>query len=203
MIFVRLSPPTPPITGFQGCVIILAFQSYFAFFAFFKHIGSIMIFQTATASKSGKEICFRTYKTFIIRIKILVNKPCEREAPFKTRYITYPHAEQITFPLDPFMASYTATLVFPKTQKWSVLRKSYQVSQRFFPHSPNSSIHSLRCFDAVSQRPYRCFSIALKVILSLFDRHKISTSDWLWIEVCENAVFSKVDVTITTINKKL
>ena len=78
MIFVRLNPPTPPITGFQGCVIILAFQSYFAFFAFFKHIGSIMIFQTSTASKSGKEICFRTYKTFIIGIKNLVNKPSKR-----------------------------------------------------------------------------------------------------------------------------
>ena len=29
----------------------------------------------------------------------------------------------------------------------------------------------------------RCFSIALKEILSLPDRHKIFTSDWLWIEV--------------------
>jgi len=30
----------------------------------------------------------------------------------------------------------------------------------------------LRCFDTVSRRPYRCFSIALKVILSLFDNLK-------------------------------
>ena len=61
----------------------------------------------------------------------------------------------------------------------------------------------IRCFDTVSRRPYRCFSIALKVVLSLSDRNKIFTSDWLWIEVCQNAVFSKIDVTMTTINKKL
>ena len=35
----------------------------------------------------------------------------------------------------------------------------------------------LRCFDTVSRRPYRCFSIALKVILSFPDRHKIFTGD--------------------------
>ena len=49
-----------------------------------------------------------------------------------------------------------------------------------------------RCFDTVSRRPYPCFSIALKVILSLSDHHKILTCDWLWIEVCQNAVFSKI-----------
>ena len=52
----------------------------------------------------------------------------------------------------------------------------------------------IRCFDTVSRRPYRCFSIALKVILSLSDRHKIFNSDWLWIEVCQNEVFSKIDL---------
>ena len=40
------------------------------------------------------------------------------------------------------------------------------------------------------------------VILSLSDVHKIFTSDKLWIEVCQNAVFSKIDITMTTINKK-
>ena len=35
----------------------------------------------------------------------------------------------------------------------------------------------LRCFDIVFQRPYRYFSIALKVIFSLSDRHKIVTND--------------------------
>ena len=41
----------------------------------------------------------------------------------------------------------------------------------------------LRCFDTVSRTPYWCFSIALKVILSLSDRHKIFTSDCLWIKL--------------------
>ena len=38
-------------------------------------------------------------------------------------------------------------------------------------------IISLRCFDIVFQRPYRYFSIALKVISSLSDRYKILTTD--------------------------
>ena len=59
----------------------------------------------------------------------------------------------------------------------------------------------VRYFDTVFRRPYRCFSIVLKVILSLSDRYKLFTSDWLWIEVCQNAVFSKIDITMTTINK--
>ena len=59
----------------------------------------------------------------------------------------------------------------------------------------------LRCFDTVSQRPYRYFSIALKVIFTLSDRYKIFTSNWLWIEIFENAVLSKIDITMTTVNK--
>ena len=34
------------------------------------------------------------------------------------------------------------------------------------------------------------------------DRYKIFTSNWLRIEICENAVLSKIDITMTTINKK-
>ena len=62
---------------------------------------------------------------------------------------------------------------------------------------------TLRCFDTVFQRPYRYFSIALKVFFSLSDRYKIFTSNWLWIEICENVVLSKIDIIMTTINKKL
>ena len=47
------------------------------------------------------------------------------------------------------------------------------------------------CFDTVFQRPYRYFSIALKVFFSLSDRYKIFTSNWLWIEIFENVVLSK------------
>ena len=36
------------------------------------------------------------------------------------------------------------------------------------------------------------FVSRLKVILSLCDRQKIFTSDWLWTGVCQNAVFSKI-----------
>ena len=61
----------------------------------------------------------------------------------------------------------------------------------------------LRCFNTVFQRPYRYFSIALKVVFTLSDRYKIFTSYWLWIEICENVVLSKIDITMTTINKKL
>ena len=42
----------------------------------------------------------------------------------------------------------------------------------------------------------------LKSGFSLSDRHKIITSNWLWIEICENVVLSKIDITMTTINKK-
>ena len=59
---------------------------------------------------------------------------------------------------------------------------------------------TLRCFDTVFQRPYRDFSIAL-IVFSLSDRYLIFTSNWLWIENCENVVLSKIDITITTITK--
>ena len=36
----------------------------------------------------------------------------------------------------------------------------------------------------------------------VWDRCKIFTSNWLWIEICENVVLSKIDITMTTVNKK-
>ena len=50
----------------------------------------------------------------------------------------------------------------------------------------NVLLVKFRCFDTVFGRPYRCFSITLKVISSLSDKF---TSDWLLIEVCLNAIF--------------
>ena len=35
------------------------------------------------------------------------------------------------------------------------------------------------------------------------DRYKIFIIIWLLTEICENAVLSKIDITMTTINKKL
>ena len=48
---------------------------------------------------------------------------------------------------------------------------------------------TLRCFDTVFQRPYRYLSNALKATLSLCDRYRIFTSNWLWIENCENRYY--------------
>ena len=41
------------------------------------------------------------------------------------------------------------------------------------------------------------------IALTFSDRYKIFTSNWLWIEISENVVLSKIDITMTTINKKL
>ena len=75
----------------------------------------------------------------------------------------------------------------------------------FHPDHVNSvhDVRDLRCFDIVFQSPYQYFSNPLKVFFSLSDRYKIFTSNWLWIEICENVVLSKIDITMTTINKKL
>ena len=43
--------------------------------------------------------------------------------------------------------------------------------------------------------------MALKVILFLSDRYKIFTNDWLFIEIFQNVGFSKIIITMTTINK--
>ena len=41
------------------------------------------------------------------------------------------------------------------------------------------------------------------VFFSLSDRYAFFTSNWLWIEIYENVVLSKIDITLTRINKKL
>ena len=35
------------------------------------------------------------------------------------------------------------------------------------------------------------------------DGYEIFTNDWLEIEICQNVGFGKIDITMTTINKKL
>ena len=58
--------------------------------------------------------------------------------------------------------------------------------------------------DADFLRPYRYFSIAFKVILSLSGRHKIFITNKTWIvKVCQNVALGKIDITMTTINKNL
>ena len=39
------------------------------------------------------------------------------------------------------------------------------------------------------------------MVFALSDRYKIFTSNWLWIEICENVVLIKVDITMTTIDE--
>ena len=34
------------------------------------------------------------------------------------------------------------------------------------------------------------------------DRYKIFAGDWLWVEVYQNVVLTKIDITMTKINKK-
>ena len=41
--------------------------------------------------------------------------------------------------------------------------------------------------------------MTLKVFLSLCDRYKTFTKDWLWIEICENVVLSKIEFKTLTI----
>ena len=57
-----------------------------------------------------------------------------------------------------------------------------------------------------------CFSEAMPiffnrlkspVFFSLSYRYEIFASNWLWIEICENLVLSKIKITMTIINKKL
>ena len=33
------------------------------------------------------------------------------------------------------------------------------------------------------------------------DRYKIFSSNWQWIEICENVVLSEIDITMTTMYK--
>ena len=73
----------------------------------------------------------------------------------------------------------------------------------------NGQMRQLQAYNAESvsiqffRRPYRYFSIALKMILSLSDHYKNSTTDGLWIKVFENLVLSQIDITMATINKKI
>ena len=76
------------------------------------------------------------------------------------------------------------------------------IAKNYYQHKCIRSLRS-RCFDTVFQKPQQQFSIALKVFFSLYDRYKTFTSNWLWIEICENVVLGKIDITMTTINKKI
>ena len=64
-------------------------------------------------------------------------------------------------------------------------------------------LYELRCFDTVFRRPYPCFSIALRVILSLSDRYKIPPVIDYELKFVKMQFLRKIDIIMTTINKKL
>ena len=57
----------------------------------------------------------------------------------------------------------------------------------------------LSCFNTVFQRLYRYFQSSLKWFFHCAIAIKIFTSNWLWIESCENGGLSKIDITMITI----
>ena len=63
------------------------------------------------------------------------------------------------------------TLKFPELVKLKHTQKNMSSKETYDPSS------GLRYFDRVFGRPYQCFPITFKNILSLSDRHKIFTSD--------------------------
>ena len=77
---------------------------------------------------------------------------------------------------------------------WLLIACKQNEGQPFF-------VDVLKMFRYSFSETIAMFFNRLKSNLSLADRHKIFTSDWLWIEVCQNAVFSKIDITMRTIKK--
>ena len=61
----------------------------------------------------------------------------------------------------------------------------------------------LRCFDTVSQRPYRCFSIVLKVICACPIATNFSPVIDYELKFVKMQFLVKIDITMTTVNKKL
>ena len=96
-----------------------------------------------------------------------------------------------------FLSTIKVNLV-PKIMQSAYLCVIFHVKYKKLPF-----LTVLRCFDMVFQRPYRYFSIALKVMLSLSDRYKVSSMIDYRLKFVKNVGFSKIDITTTTINKKL
>ena len=77
---------------------------------------------------------------------------------------------------------------------WLLIACKQNEGQPFF-------VDGLKMFRYSFSETIAMFFNRLKSNLCLADRIKIFTSDWLWIEVCQNAVFSKIDITMRTIKK--
>ena len=71
----------------------------------------------------------------------------------------------------------------------------------FYVLSLAINLGSLKVFQYSFSEAIPIFFNHLKSVFSLSDRYNIFTSNWLWIEICENVVLSKIDITMTTTNK--
>ena len=60
----------------------------------------------------------------------------------------------------------------------------------FYPYPYTESV-CLKVFQYSFSEAIPIFFNRLKSVFSLSDRYKIFTSNWLWIEICENVVLSK------------
>ena len=86
------------------------------------------------------------------------------------------------------------------------MKKRHFLISYFFPINVTYSKvdnYALKVFRYSFSGAIPIFFNRLKSGFSLSDRYDIFTSNWLWIEICENVVLSKIDITMTTINKKL
>ena len=63
------------------------------------------------------------------------------------------------------------TSVDRRSQTWSNSIQHYKVFRYSFSEAIPTASNTIRCFDTVFQRPYRYFSIALKVVFSSSDRY--------------------------------
>ena len=77
-----------------------------------------------------------------------------------------------------YQSSTYQTLLFNQKQTKKRSKRRLLKTLRTVFKLANENIKDSRCFDIiVFRRPQRYFSVALKVILSLFDRYKIFTND--------------------------
>ena len=82
--------------------------------------------------------------------------------------------------------------------RWGIF-KGWWLCWRILPRIRNQ----VKVFRYSFSEATPIFLNRLKSVFFLSDRYKSFTSNWLWIEICGKVVLRKIDITMTTINKKL
>ena len=82
---------------------------------------------------------------------------------------------------------------------WKTKNNHVDASGRGFKHEPVKVFW----YTFSETTPLFFYRLKMKRFLSLSDRYKIFASNWLWIEVCQNVVLTKIGITMTTISKKI